>query len=306
MVLGPILVTGGSGQVATAIAAAACKRTILHVGRPAWDFDHLDALPGLLRASAPSLIINAAAHTAVDRAETEADAAYRANRDAPRILAEYCAAADIPLIHISTDYVFDGSKGAPYEETDATNPTGVYGASKLAGEEAILATGAKAVILRTSWVFSATGKNFLLTMLGAAAKTNKLRVVADQVGCPTAAADLAAAILRIADRIGVTGWAPNYGGVFHAAGSGATSWHGFATAIFAAAEKHGLTPPTVDPIATADWPTPAKRPADSRMNCYKLGKIFGIALPDWRIALARTLNSVYSTPERSAAKTTAA
>jgi dTDP-4-dehydrorhamnose reductase len=239
----------------------------------------------------PSLIINAAAYTAVDKAETDVEAARRANTDGPRLLAEYCAEAGVPLIHVSTDFVFDGAKGAPYVETDATNPTSVYGTTKRDGEDAILATTARAIILRTSWVYAATGRNFVLTMLNAAKKTSQLRVVADQQGCPTAAADLAAAILRIADRFTAIGWSDSWRGIYHAAGSGATTWHGLATAAFAEAARFGAPIPTVTPIATADWPTPARRPADSRLDCGKLGRSFGIALPDWRNALSRTITA---------------
>lgn len=289
---GPILVTGGSGQLATALMARAGSRNLVLAGRPAFDFDRLDAIPAYLCATRPSVIINAAAYTAVDKAETDAEAAYRANRDGPRLLAEYCVEAGVPLIHVSTDYVFDGNKGAPYVETDATSPSGVYGASKLAGEQAIAGTGARAVILRTSWVYSATGKNFVLTMLNAATKTSHLRVVADQQGCPTAAPDLAAAILRIVNRFVASGWQDYYRGIYHAAGSGATTWHGLATATFAEAAKYGRPLPTVEPIATADWPTPVRRPPDSRLDCTKLGRIFGVALPDWRVSLARTVVEV--------------
>ncbi len=184
-------------------------------------------------------------------------------------------------------------KGEPYVETDATNPTGVYGASKLAGEQAVLASGARAIILRTSWVYAATGKNFLLTMLNAARKTKTLRVVADQRGCPTAAADLAAAILCIADRL-AEGWDDALGGIYHAAGSGEATWHGFAEAIFARAARHGLPCPTVAPIATADWPTPARRPPDSRLDCTKLSRVFGLALPDWRDSVDRTVDATFA------------
>ena len=303
MVLTPggILVTGGSGQLAGALMARAGSQKLMRVGRPEFDFDRPDDIAALLRAAAPSLIINAAAHTAVDKAETDVEAAYRANRDGPRILAEYCAAAGIPLIHVSTDFVFDGANGAPYVETDATNPTSVYGASKLAGETAVLASGARAIILRTSWVYAATGRNFVLTMLNAAAKTSHLRVVGDQRGCPTAARDLAAAILRMSARLASIGWNDAYRGVFHAAGGGSTTWHGLATATFAEAAKYGMTAPTVEAIATADWPTPALRPADSRLDCGKLGKVFGIALPDWRNALSRTITDVFEARKRAAA-----
>jgi dTDP-4-dehydrorhamnose reductase len=283
----PILVTGGTGQVARALAAAAGGRPLQVVGRPAFDFDRPESLLPVLRDMSPSVVVNAAAYTAVDKAESEPDAAFRANRDGPAVLAGYCAGAGIPLIHVSTDYVFDGEKGLPYRESDPTSPTGVYGASKLAGEQAVLASGAPAVILRTAWVYAATGKNFVLTMLNAARKTDRLRVVADQRGCPTAAADLAAAILAIADQ-----WDDRRAGVYHAAGSGATTWHGLATAVFAAAARHGLTAPTVDAIATADWPTPARRPADSRLDCSKLADEFGVRLPAWQDSVARTVAAI--------------
>jgi len=289
---GPILVTGGSGQLAAALAAAAGQRPMLHVGRPQFDFDHPETLPELLHHAAPSLIVNAAAYTAVDRAETDADAATRANRDGPAILAEYCARAGIPLLHVSTDYVFDGLKAAPYVETDATNPTGVYGATKLAGEQAVLAACPRAVVLRTSWVYAARGRNFVLTMLRLGAERDRLRVVADQIGCPTAAADLAAAILGIIDRIGDGGWRDQYGGIFHAAGTGSVSWHGFAAAIFAAASRHGVRPPMLEAITTAEYPTAARRPPDSRLDCGKLARVFGSRLPLWQDSLERVVGEI--------------
>jgi dTDP-4-dehydrorhamnose reductase len=264
------------------------------VGRPGLDFDRPETIDATLSQTRPSLVINAAAYTAVDRAEQEAEAAMRANRDGPDRLARYCAGENIPLIHVSTDYVFDGTKGAPYAEDDATNPTGVYGATKLAGEQAVLAACPRSIVLRTSWVYAATGKNFVLTMLNAAAKAPRLRVVADQVGCPTAAADLAAAILAIVGRIETGGWSDAYRGVFHAAGTGATSWHGLAVAAFEEAARHGLAAPPVDAIATADWPTPARRPADSRLDCGRLASVFGVRLPAWRPTLARVIDDIYA------------
>lgn len=287
MASAPILVTGGSGQVARALEDAAAGRPVRRVGRPELDFDRPETILPLLRAASPSLVVNAAAYTAVDKAETEPEAAYRANRDGPAALAAYCAGAGIPLIHVSTDYVFDGDKGMPYVETDPTSPTGVYGASKLAGEQAVMASGARAVILRTAWVYAATGKNFVLTMLNAARKTDRLRVVADQRGCPTSAADLAAAILAVADN-----WDDRHAGLYHAAGSGEATWHGLATAVFAEASRHGMKPPTVDAIATADWPTPARRPADSRLDCDKLHRAFGLRLPAWQDSVARTVDAI--------------
>jgi dTDP-4-dehydrorhamnose reductase len=291
MASGPILVTGGSGQVARALDAVAAGRRLLRVGRPEWDFDRPGELHPLLRQVAPSLIVNAAAYTAVDKAESEPEAADRANRDGPARLAAFAAETGIPLIHISTDYVFDGMKGAPYLETDPTRPTGVYGVSKLAGEQAVAASGARALVLRTSWVYAESGKNFVLTMLNAARRTSQLRVVADQRGCPTSAADLATAILAIADRL-AGGWDDANGGIYHAAGSGETTWHGLAEAIFARAERHGLGRPVVTPIATADWPTPARRPPDSRLDCGKLQRTFGLSLPHWRDSLDCTVDAV--------------
>ncbi|MGH7156269.1 MAG: dTDP-4-dehydrorhamnose reductase, partial [Acetobacteraceae bacterium] len=226
-----ILVTGGSGQVATALAQQGGSRVRL-VGRPMLDFDRIETVEPMFRGTAPTLVVNAAAYTAVDAAETDQDAAWRANRDGPATLALLCEQAGIPLIHISTDYVFDGEKNAPYVESDAPAPTGVYGASKLAGEVAVLGTCSRAIVLRTSWVYAPGGRNFVRTMLNAAPKTPRLRVVADQKGCPTATADLAAAILAIAGQIEATGWASRFAGIFHAAGSGWTTWHGLARAIF--------------------------------------------------------------------------
>ena len=174
----------------------------------------------MFAGGAPSLVVNAAAYTAVDAAEDDADAAFRANRDGPAELARLCEAAGIPLIHVSTDYVFDGLKGAPYVETDATSPQGVYGASKLAGEGAVLAACSRAIVLRTSWVYSPIGRNFVRTMLAAGQRNDRLRVVADQTGCPTSAPDLAAAILGVAARLRAGGWQDRYAGIYHAAGTG--------------------------------------------------------------------------------------
>ena len=235
------------------------------------------------------MVINAAAWTAVDAAEAHEAAAYRANGDGPAQLAALCRDAGIPLIHISTDYVFDGSKGSPYRETDQTAPLGVYGASKRAGEVAVLESGAQAIILRTAWVFAAKGKNFPRTMINAARKTGALKVVADQQGTPTAAEDLAVAILDIAQHIRTRGWREDYQGIFHATNQGATSWYGFAEAIFEATAAHGEATPSITPITTADWPTPVRRPADSRLDCSRLKRVFGISLPPWQDATRRIM-----------------
>lgn len=291
---GRILVTGASGQLGGALAKQGGDR-VQAVGRPECDFDRPETIDATFRAAQPWLVVNAAAWTAVDAAETQAEAAYRANRDGPERLARLCAAAGIPLIHVSTDYVYDGDKPTPYVESDPVGPRGVYGASKLAGDQAVLASGARAIILRTAWVYAATGRNFVRTMLNLGATRDTLRVVADQHGCPTAAPDLAAAILRIADRIAADGWNEAWSGVFHAAGAGETTWHGFATAIFAEAARHGAkVPATVIPITTAEYPTPARRPANSRLDCGRLRAVFGIDLPHWRDSLRRTIDDIFA------------
>lgn len=290
----PILITGAGGQLGHALAAqaGAAGTAFRAVGRPEFDFEVPETINACLAAADPWLVVNAAAWTAVDAAEANADAAWRANRDGPATIAALCRARGIPLIHVSTDYVFDGSKGAPYVETDPVAPLGVYGASKAAGEQAVLASGAAAMILRTAWVFSAHGRNFARTMIDAGRKARLLRVVADQHGTPTAAEDLATAILAIVARIAVEGWQPAFGGIFHATNTGATTWHGFASAIFEIAARHGETPPEVVPIATTDWPTPTRRPADSRLDCTRLAGTFGLRLPDWRDATTRVIDAM--------------
>jgi dTDP-4-dehydrorhamnose reductase len=289
---GPILVTGGTGQLARSLEHQGAGMGLLRIGRPVLDFDDLDAIPATLEALAPRMIINAAAYTAVDRAESEPEAADRANHLGPKLLAEYSAAHGIPLIHISTDYVFDGSKGAAYLETDTPNPASVYGASKLAGERAVLAANPRTVVLRTSWVYAAEGKNFVLTMLNAAKRMPKLRVVADQIGNPTNADDLAQAILAIAARIELGGWNDGLKGVYHATGTGTTSWHGFAQSIFSFAAQYGHPVPEIEPITTADWPTPAHRPADSRLDGGALERVFNLRLPPWEQSLQRTITAL--------------
>ncbi len=288
-----ILVTGGSGQVASELAAQGGDR-VLVIGRPTFDFDKPETIATTFRAADPWLVVNAAAYTAVDAAESDEAAAFRANRDGPAELARLCAGAGIPLIHISTDYVYDGDKTSAYLETDPTGPRSVYGASKLAGEQAVLASGAGAIVLRTAWVYAAAGRNFVRTMLRLAETRDTLSVVADQQGCPTAAADLAAAILAIASRIEASGWKDEYTGIFHAAGQGETTWHGFATAVFHEAARHGAkVPAAVTPIPTSAYPTPARRPANSRLDCGRLERVFGVRLAAWESSLARTIDEIF-------------
>ena len=289
---GGILVTGGTGQLATALGACGGDRLRV-VGRPDFDFDRPDSLDRCLQATMPSLVINAAAWTGVDLAESEPAAATRANTDGPAQLARLCQAALIPLIHVSTDYVFDGCKGSPYVESDPTSPTGVYGRSKLSGELAVAASCSRAVIARTSWVYASTGKNFVRTMLAAAERNSTLNVVSDQHGCPTSAADLAAALLEVARQL-QTEWRPELSGILHVAGSGSTTWHGLAAATFQAALRHGRAAPDLRAIATAAWPTPARRPPDSRLNCDRLASVFGVSLPPWRLSLDAVVDALLS------------
>jgi dTDP-4-dehydrorhamnose reductase len=295
MEMSPILVTGGGGQLATALADVG-GAAVRVVGRPGFDFDRPDSIDATFAAATPGLVVNAAAWTAVDAAEQDEAGAMRANRDGPARLAALCAEAGTPLVHISTDYVFDGRKGAPYFETDPTSPTGVYGASKLAGEREVLAKCQKAVIVRTSWVYSTTGKNFVRTMLNLAQTRDRLRVVADQKGCPTAARDLAEIVLGIARRLG-DGWRDDYAGVFHSCGAGWVTWHGFAEAVFDEAARYGAKRPIVEPITTAEYPTPARRPADSRLDCGRLHRVFGLRQPEWRASLARTIDELLAPAE---------
>jgi dTDP-4-dehydrorhamnose reductase len=291
-----ILITGGSGQLGDALVKLCLSQGIAFkaVSRPEFDFEQPETIAVCFAAANPDLVINAAAYTAVDKAEGDVAAATAGNHTGPLALARLCENAGIPFIHVSTDYVFDGNKGAPYVETDPTGPTGVYGATKRDGEEAILATAAQAVILRTAWVYAAHGKNFARTMLTAGRKMPVLRVVADQRGTPTAATDLAAAILAIAAKIREMGWRAEYRGIFHATGSGETTWHGFACAIFESAAASGYTAPEIQGIRTEDWPTPTRRPPDSRLDCGKLTRVFGVTLPSWRKTLPKIVGDLLS------------
>ena len=287
-----LLLLGGNGQVGREL-----RRSLPPLGEvvvatrdgvdadEAADFDAPDALATLVARLAPDVVVNAAAYTAVDRAETDADAALRANAEAPAALARACARRDALLLHYSTDYVFDGSGTRPYREDDATAPLGAYGASKLAGEQAIRDSGARHAILRTAWVYASHGRNFLLTMLRLGAERDQLRVVADQIGAPTPAdwiADATAGLLRH----GVAA-----SGTWHLTAAGETSWHGFARAIFEEAHAAGLLArmPQVEAIATADYPTPARRPAYSVLDTTKLRRDFGIEPPQWREGLRRVI-----------------
>jgi len=249
------------------------------------DFDQPASLTALLDRVRPALVVNAAAYTAVDRAEDDREAAFRANAEAPGVLAHWCAQAGVPLVHYSTDYVFDGQGTRPYREDDATAPLGVYGASKLAGEQAIRAAGGRHLIFRTAWVYASHSANFLRTMLRVGAERDVLRVVADQVGTPTPAALIADVTAQALQHDGALS------GTWHLTAKGETSWHGFAEAIFADAVATGVLPraPNVEAISTAEYPTPAKRPAYSHLDVAKLEQDFGVVLPSWQDGLKRVI-----------------
>jgi dTDP-4-dehydrorhamnose reductase len=240
----------------------------------------------------PQVVVNAAAYTAVDRAESEPDQAFAINRDGAGNLAAEAALHGIPIIHISTDYVFDGSKTAPYVETDRPAPQGVYGHSKYEGELAVADTNPHHVILRTSWVYSEYGGNFVKTMLRLAKERPELRVVADQHGNPTHAGDLAEAIVKIAGMLASKTDADSPWSVYHLAGQGETTWHGFAQHILHCAAQLGQPVVPVIPISTAEFPTPAKRPANSRLDCSKAKANFGTALPFWQDSVRRCVEAL--------------
>ncbi len=294
-----VLVFGGNGQVGRELLRAlAPLGTVVATTRSGMladgsacevaDFDRPDSLPALLDRLRPARVVNAAAYTAVDRAEQEPEAAFRANAQAPGVLARWCAAQGVPLVHYSTDYVFDGQGGTPYREDAPTAPLGVYGTSKRDGEDAVRAAGGRHLIFRTAWVYAAHGGNFLRTMLRLGAERDQLRVVADQIGTPTPAgliADVTAHALRHPDGLS---------GTWHLTASGQTSWHGFAEEIFRQAGAMGMIErlPQVLPITTEQYPTPARRPAYSCLDTSALVADFGLELPDWREGVGRVLGEL--------------
>ncbi len=280
-----LAVTGLTGQVVSSLIERAPREVeLIAIGRPQLDLSRRDAVLATLRAVRCDAIISAAAYTQVDKAESEPDVAMRVNGDGAGFVAETAAELDVPLLHLSTDYVFDGALARPYREDDPTNPTGAYGRSKLAGEQRILAAHGDATILRTSWVYSPFGDNFVKTMLRLGEAREEVRVVADQIGNPTCALDIADALIIIARRMAGDP-APALRGVFHLSGEGETNWAEVAEAIFAAAEKRGRKPVRVRRITTADYPSAARRPANSRLDNTKLREHFGLVLPPWRRSL---------------------
>jgi dTDP-4-dehydrorhamnose reductase len=279
-----ILLFGSNGQVGSALQAQAqgAGNELIAISREQCDLADTSAVRRTIRETAADVIVNAAAFTAVDRAESDRELCFAINADAPAAMAEEAAATGAILVHYSTDYVFDGSKSAPWKEDDATAPLNVYGASKLAGERCIVAAGARYAIFRTSWVYSNHGSNFLKSMLRLGIERDELRVVDDQHGAPTAASAIAGATLHVLPFLKTT---PS--GIYHMTAGGSTTWCGFARAIFAGSEQARI--PTVTPISSSDYPTPARRPINSVLSNDKFERAFGFRLPHWEKQLAETL-----------------
>ena len=288
-----VMLIGADGQLGWEIVRRAPKASIpcdaLDIVQ--LDITQRDAVLRAVERLAPAVVVNAAAYTAVDKAESDAQAAYAVNRDGAAHLAEACALANVPLIQISTDYVFDGAKRAPYLESDPAAPLGVYGLSKLAGEEAVRQSCPQHVILRTSWLYGVHGSNFVKTMLRLGRERERLRVVDDQHGTPTFAGDLAGAILTLAGRLQSGDWPEDGFGTFHCAGQGATTWCCFAREIFAAAAPTLGRQPEIEAITTTDYTTPARRPLHSVLDCGRIARVHGIALRPWQPALAETVTA---------------
>lgn len=285
-----VLMFGRSGQVATEmIRRAPDGVTVTALGRPNADLVDPRGCARIVQEADADLIVNAAAYTAVDQAEKDKVLSNIINAQAPAAIANAAALRGIPFIHLSTDYVFDGSGSTPWKPDDRTSPLNAYGRSKRRGEEGILAAGGQWAILRTSWVFSAHGGNFVKTMVRLGKERDRLRVVADQTGGPTAAADIADTIYRMAMRM-TTG--PKVGGIFHYSGAPDVNWAQFAREIFMQASIHTQ----VEDISTEDYPTPAKRPRNSRLDCTSLNKVFGIERADWRISLRKVLDDMGMLP----------
>ena len=289
----PIAVIGASGQVARALQRAGAVRNLnlVVIGRPVIEIAWRSSIVRVLDGIGPSVVINAAAYTAVDKAEENEAEAFRINRDGPHYLAKWCAAHSVPLIHISSDYVFDGEKSAPYVESDRCCPLNAYGRSKAAGEDAIRDAHAQHVIVRTAWVYSADGQNFLKTMLRLGADREVISVVADQRGAPTSADDIAAALLDIADAArrppANVPW-----GTYHLVAGGETTWHGFADQIFTVLKATGRPVPRVAPILSAAYPAPAARPRNSILDTSEIRRAFGIALPPWQTGVAACVHAL--------------
>ena len=287
-----VLVTGATGQVGTELVNRAAHHGVKVIGccHHELDITNREAVHSRIREGRFSVVINAAAYTAVDRAESDIDTTYAVNRDGPENLARACAAASIPLIHLSTDYVFDGAKRTPYTEDDPVAPLSVYGKSKAAGEQAVCAITPEHIILRTCWVYSSHGRNFVSTMLRLGQERDEISVVDDQVGCPTAAGDIAEAILKIIKWI--EAGKPVDWGTYHFCNAGKTNWYAFAAEIFKLASGYTPYNVTLRPIPAEDYPLPAQRPANSVLDCSRIERTFGIRRRPWLEALAETIYNI--------------
>ena len=288
-----IAVTGRHGQVARSLVERAAGTDIdfVPIGRPALDLANPETIESALAAPAADVLVGAAAYTDVNQAESERDLADRINGYAAGLLASHANALGIPMIQLSTDYVFDGTKPQPYTESDPICPVNAYGRSKAAGERAVAAAHPRHVILRTSWVYSPFGRNFVRTMLDLAHRGDTVRVVADQVGNPTAASDIADGVLAVARNL-VAGGAGERYDTFHMAAAGTATWADFATAIFAASAACGGPSSRVVPIASAEYQTPARRPANSRLDCAKIARVHGVSLPSWQPSLTACVRRI--------------
>lgn len=289
-----IAVTGLNGQVVSALVEQSREQNlvIIPVGRPHLDLENAASITKSLTDICADVIVSAAAYTAVDAAETNEDLAYAINGVGAGCVSRVAAELDVPIVHISTDYVFDGEKTSPYVETDVTNPLGVYGASKLAGEKAVAAANPNHIILRTAWVYSPFGNNFLKTMLRVAKDRNELGVVGDQVGSPTCALDIANGILQVSSNLLQNPNRHQMRGIFHMTATGETSWAGFAKEIFSQSTVLGGSVADVTVIETSAYPTPAHRPKNSRLECAKLTSEHGVTLPEWRQSVANIVKRV--------------
>lgn len=297
----PVLVTGATGQVGGELVHLLQQQglPVLAPTRAELDLASPDSIRTYIAAHTPAWIINPGAYTAVDKAESDVETATAINAIAPGVLGEAAAAIGAPVLHYSTDYVFNGEGTRPWREDDATGPLGVYGKTKLAGEQALAASGAAHAIVRTSWVYGATGKNFFLTILKFARERESMNIVADQHGAPTWSHDLARVALHTLQQAEASGNALAYmqqhGGVYHACNAGETTWFGFAQEFLQLAAEHdpSATFATLNPIATADYPTPAKRPSNSRMNCERLTQQLGFTMPAWTASLQQVVQQHY-------------